>query len=104
MKKRCTAFIYALLFVALFAGSGFLSKTVKAEPKAYDLILPDADVKVYTEEEVEDMPAQVIRYAINEIHARRGRLFASEELREYFELQPWYFGNIDPLDFTDDFL
>ena len=41
-------------------------------------------------------------YAKNEIYARRGRLFQSSELAEYFRNKSWYYGRIQPGDFSDD--
>ena len=40
-----------------------------------------------------------MRIARNEIYARHGRLFDSEDLQEYFEAQDWYEGTISPEDF-----
>lgn len=86
----------AALFV--FCLGGVL--TAHAEPKAYDLIVPDADTRYYTDEDIRDMPLQVVCYGKNEIYARHGRMFVSRELDEYFRLQPWYSGTVKPESFS----
>ena len=40
--------------------------------------------------------------AKNEIYARRGRIFDSQELNDYFYSKPWYYGRILPEDFSSD--
>ena len=89
--------------LALVCGLLF-SGMAKAEPKAYEMILPEADVRVYTAEELEGMTAQVACYARNEIYARHGRKFRSAELMEWFTEQSWYNGSIEPDDFSDNML
>ena len=41
-----------------------------------------------------------LRIARNEIYARHGRKFDSNELRTYFESKSWYRGTVDPEDFS----
>lgn len=77
---------------------------VSAEPKAFDYLLPEADTKVYTADEVGGMSLQVTCYAKNEIYARHGRKFQSSELTEYFNQQPWYYGTIEPSAFSESLL
>ncbi len=73
-----------------------IGTTAQAEPKAYDYLLPAADTRNYTEEEIRDMPPQVITYAKNEIYARHGRKFMSQELAAWFGVQSWYSGTTEP--------
>ena len=101
MRKNMKLFLLAGL--ALVCGLLF-SGMAKAEPKSYEMIVPEADVRVYTEEELEGMTAQVACYARNEIYARHGRKFRSVELTEWFAEQPWYNGSIEPDDFSDNML
>ena len=37
----------------------------------------------------------------NEIYAKHGRMFRSEELTNYFEEQVWYLGTVSPDSFSD---
>lgn len=75
-----------------------------ADAKAYDYIVPEADIRYMTEDEIVDMPLQVVCYAKNEIYARHGRMFQSQELTDYFEEQLWYYGCISPSDFSGSVL
>ena len=75
---------------------------VRADAKAYEFLVPDADICYLTYEEIQDMPLQVVCYAKNEIYARRGRIFDSQELNDYFYSKPWYYGRILPEDFSSD--
>lgn len=77
---------------------------VRAEAKAYEYIMPEADSRYYSEDEIGDMGLQVLCYAKNEIYARHGRQFKSWELTEYFYLQPWYYGKVKPENFSDSVL
>lgn len=62
-------------------------------------ILPEADSRYYTEAELSVLNSDELRYARNEIFARHGRMFDSDDLRIYFYSQPWY----EPLYTGDEF-
>lgn len=105
MEKKKSHFIkiamtlYSIIMCILASAVG-----VGAEAKAFDYILPESDSRYYSNEEIADMDLQVLCYAKNEIYARHGRAFNSWELTEYFYLQPWYYGNIKPENFSDSVL
>lgn len=65
-------------------------------------VLPSSIKRYLTEADLEDMPLQVVNYAKNEMYARHGRIFQSEELAGYFSAQPWYRGTIASEDFDAD--
>lgn len=67
-------------------------------------ILVDSDKRYVTEEEVANLSPEEVRLAKNEIYARHGRIFDSEDLREYFESQSWYHGEIEPEEFDESVL
>lgn len=67
-------------------------------------IIEDSDKRYVTEEEVASLSPEEVRLAKNEIYARHGRIFDSEDLREYFESQSWYHGEIEPEDFDEGVL
>ncbi len=69
-----------------------------------EYIFPESDTRLLTAEELKSVPADQLRLARNEIFARRGRLFTSAELKEYFEAKDWYEGVIKPEDFSDSML
>ena len=63
-----------------------------AAEKEQEYIFPDTDKELLTEEDVKDLPAQLLAYGRYEILAKHGELFESEELKDYFGPQKWYFG------------
>ncbi len=62
-------------------------------------VLPDSDTRLYTADELAGLSKADLRIARNEIYARHGRRFDSQDLQDYFDSQPWYHGTIDPDDF-----
>lgn len=60
-----------------------------------DYIIPDSNSRYLSEADIQNMSIQQINYAKNEIYARHGRIFASNELKNYFESKSWYQGTID---------
>ena len=64
-----------------------------------DYILPESNSRYYSEEEIEGLTDREVLFALNEIYARRGRIFAGEEFRRYFESKSWYNGTIPPEEF-----
>ena len=66
-----------------------------------DYILPDSDFKYLTEGDVTGMSLREINYAKNEIFARHGRKFDSEELSNYFSEKSWYEGVYLPDEFDE---
>ena len=79
-----------------------LNETEESEDGTY--ILEDSDIRYVTEDEVASLSPEEIRLAKNEIYARHGRIFDSEDLQEYFESQSWYYGEIAPEDFDESVL
>lgn len=55
-----------------------------------DYILPKSASEKLTEEDLEDLSAKELTYARNEIYARHGRVFKSDELQDYFSSKDWY--------------
>jgi len=64
------------------------------DPDSY--LFYDSNSRYLSETELTDLTLQELCYARNEIFARRGRLFNSAELQNYFDLKSWYFGYIEP--------
>ena len=67
-------------------------------------ILPYSDTMYYTREDLAGLNKDMLRLARNEIHARHGRLFQAEDLENYFNAQPWYYGRISASDFDESVL
>ena len=67
-----------------------------------DYILPESSARYYSEEEVQSLTDREVLFALNEIYARKGRMFTNEEIRSYFESKSWYKGTIPPEEFDAD--
>lgn len=55
-----------------------------------DFIFPDSQFRYLTDDDTAGLSLQQLCYARNEIYARRGYIFQSEELRQYFASKTWY--------------
>lgn len=55
-----------------------------------EYILPESNSRVYTMDELSALSKEELRLARNEIFARHGRKFSSEDLQTHFSAQPWY--------------
>ncbi|MDO4476165.1 MAG: YARHG domain-containing protein [Lachnospiraceae bacterium] len=69
-----------------------------------DYIFPDSAQRYLTEAEVSSLSIQQLCYARNEIYARRGYVFKSQELRDYFGSKPWYYPTIPADSFSSSVL
>lgn len=67
-------------------------KDEKAEKKdrSEEYIFPDSNKRYLTEEEVSSMDAATLKIARNEIFARYGYIFKSEDLKAHFKRTSWY--------------
>lgn len=69
------------------------------DTKNNDWIFPESDTRYLTQDDVEGLDMNQIRYGLNEIYARHGRTFNNQELQEYFDSKLWY----SPLYTPDEF-
>lgn len=77
---------------------------IEAEPADTGYIFPDSSSRLLTEDDIEGLSAWELKVARNEIYARHGRRFNSQELQNYFDSRDWYQGTVAPGDFTDAML
>ena len=68
-----------------------------------DYILPESNSRYLTDADIAGLSLQEINYAKNEIYARLGRKFDSQELQNYFNSKSWYVGRYDPSDFDSNY-
>ena len=61
----------------------------------------DSDSRYLTDQEVSRLSQEDLRIAKNEIYARHGRIFTSEDLKAYFESKSWYEGTVPPDQFNE---
>ena len=66
-----------------------------------DYIFYDSGVRNLTDAEVSSLSLQQMCYARNEIYARRGYIFQSQELRDYFGSKLWYYPTVPAASFSD---
>lgn len=59
------------------------------------------DMKVYQKQDFDQVPPLIIHLAKNEIYARHGYVFNSEDLNNYFKGQIWYEPSVSPDKFKD---
>ena len=69
-----------------------------------DYVLADSGTHSYSRSELEKLSTHDLFLARNEIFARYGRQFVSEELQQYFGSKSWYHGTIAPGDFDESML
>ena len=81
----------------------YLSGTQAAQyyvnPDTY--IFYDSDTRYLTDADLSPLSVQELCYAKNEIYARRGYIFVSTELSDYFNGKNWYWGTADASSFSD---
>lgn len=73
------------------------------EDKNKDYILPASNTKLLTSSDIAGLSLKELNYAKNEIYARHGRKFDSNELRTYFESKSWYEGKYSAADFDTNY-
>lgn len=71
---------------------------------ADDYILPYSDTEYLTYSDIADLTTDELCLARNEIYARKGRMFDSDEIRAHFASKDWYYGEIPPDEFSEDML
>ncbi|MCD8148271.1 MAG: YARHG domain-containing protein [Clostridiales bacterium] len=69
-----------------------------------DYILPNSDTSYLSKSDLENLTAEELRIARNEIYARHGRIFTDDSLNEYFNSKSWYNGTISADDFDNSIL
>lgn len=69
-----------------------------------DYILPDVSAHTYDRESLSKLTQTELKLARNEIYAKHGRIFKSDDLNHYFSKKSWYHGTVDPDDFDDQLL
>ncbi len=69
-----------------------------------EYLLPDSDRRYLTEADLKDLSWRECCLARNEIFARHGRLFATQEIADYFSAKSWYRGTIPAAGFSETVL
>ena len=90
----------AILLVFSFNQSKSLSVFSGFSLYWYRELFRDSNTRYLSAEEISGLSLQMLCYARNEIYARRGYIFRSQELRDYFGSKSWYYGTIPAASFS----
>lgn len=66
-----------------------------------EYLLPESNTRYLTEWDIAGFSSSELRIAKNEIYARHGRMFTSEDLNLYFNSKSWYQGTVAPENFSE---
>ena len=80
-----------------------IDKTV-TNKNAYAYIFPNSAIEYISYDDIKSKSNEELRIGRNEIYARHGRIFTSQDLQTYFSSQPWYNGTIQADKFSDALL
>nr|WP_314610920.1 YARHG domain-containing protein [uncultured Lachnoanaerobaculum sp.] len=64
-------------------------------------LFPESGLRYLTQEDVEGLDNDYIRYGLNEIYARHGRMFNNQEIQDYFNSLSWYTPVYSPEEFSE---
>ena len=66
-----------------------------------EYLLPESSSRYLTAEDLQGMDKEMLRLARNEIYAKHGRMYETDDLREYFSSKSWYYGYLSAEEFDD---
>lgn len=69
-----------------------------------EFIIPDSSARYVTYADLDRLTEWQIRIARNEIYARHGRMFKSEDLQQYFGSTSWYYPTVPAEVFDNSYL
>ena len=83
---------------------GTVPDVTNIEPSESGFLVPDSDTRVMDPSELDGLSSDEIRLIANEIYARYGYAFRTEEIADYFGQFDWYDPIYDPEEFPDDIM
>ena len=86
----------------LIGSSKIINPDYMGDPGSY--LCSWSDTEYMTEDQLQLLDYYGARLVKNEIFARHGRRFNSEDLQEYFNEKTWYYGQISPDEFNESVL
>lgn len=70
----------------------------------HSYVIPDSSSRYLTASDVQGLSSYQLKIARNEIYARHGYIFQTDEMRNYFNNQAWYTPSISASNFSDSLL
>ena len=70
-----------------------------AEKNTHEYLLQNSDAVYLTKADLDSLTREEYCLARNEIYAQHVRIFATPQIRDYFESKIWYSGTINGADF-----
>lgn len=67
-----------------------------------DFIFPESSCRYLEESEIDGLSKKDVQWAINEIYARKGRIFGEDPYKSYFEECEWYTPTVSGSEFSDE--
>lgn len=80
------------------------AETAPSDIHSADYILPESSTKYLTSADLAGLSKEELRLARNEIYARHGRHFQTEDLARYFGSKSWYHGYLSQDEFDEGVL
>ena len=75
-----------------------------ADTGSGDYVIPDSSTRYLTNADLNGLSEWQIRIARNEIYARHGRIFKSDDLADYFASKSWYTPSVSADQFDNSYL
>lgn len=98
LQPYTTAEKGAVIVLDISLGEEVVETTV--EPENNDFLFENSNGTYLSKSELEALSEYELELALNEIYARRGRMFNDAELSEYFKSQKWYNPTYSPDEFN----
>ena len=89
--RACDAEASAMLYIA-YGGNAEIQNILDTYS---DYIIPDSSTRLLSESELYGLDQDTLKLARNEIYARHGYIFKSDELMSYFSAKSWYVPQYD---------
>lgn len=96
LAVACLAAVASTVTVWAEQNKETLETSVGSSERINYMVFPDSSERALSFADIYMLSQSDIRIAKNEIYARHGRKFASEDLQLYFSEMEWYHGTIEP--------
>lgn len=84
------------------SGSAVTGSALTYNQESPGYVCSDSNERYLTEDEVKYLPKDILKVARNEVFARHGYQFETNDMKTFFENKSWYVGTVAPSDWKDD--